>query len=253
MEETKGLAADLHDRPIPDPPRPAVWIHRVERPALVLGSTQREQDLVEVAGWDAHGDGEAAPEICRRRSGGGLVTLLPGNDLWIDVVLPATSRLWVDDVGEAALWLGDVWAATLGTILPDARIVVDRGAADATIGQSALPVRVHRGPLRARDAGRLVCFAGLGPGEVTVAGRKVVGLSQRRTRSSARFQTVMTWSWPGRWIAPQLSHESLLAAGLDRPAVIDLAAGLPRSALGPTRRPAEGSVVAAFLQHLPRP
>ncbi len=34
----------------------------------------------------------------------------------------------------------------------------------------------------------LVCFAGLGPGEVTVDGRKLVGISQRRTRAGARFQ-----------------------------------------------------------------
>jgi lipoate-protein ligase A len=31
----------------------------------------------------------------------------------------------------------------------------------------------------------VLCFAGLGAGEVTVAGRKVVGMSQRRERSGA--------------------------------------------------------------------
>ena len=35
----------------------------------------------------------------------------------------------------------------------------------------------------------MVCFDGLGPGEVTSRGAKVVGVSQRRTRLAARFQT----------------------------------------------------------------
>jgi hypothetical protein len=40
-----------------------------------------------------------------------------------------------------------------------------------------------------------VCFAGLGPGEVTVDGRKVVGLSQRRTREAALFQCCAALRW----------------------------------------------------------
>ena len=40
-----------------------------------------------------------------------------------------------------------------------------------------------------------MCFAGLGPGEVTVDGRKVVGISQRRTRAAARFQCVVLERW----------------------------------------------------------
>lgn len=35
------------------------------------------------------------------------------------------------------------------------------------------------------------CFAGLGPGEVSVGGRKVVGLSQRRTRQGAVFHCAL--------------------------------------------------------------
>ncbi|MGH9041248.1 MAG: hypothetical protein ACRDZ3_13570, partial [Acidimicrobiia bacterium] len=42
----------------------------------------------------------------------------------------------------------------------------------------------------------VVCFAGLGPGEVTdAAGRKVVGLSQRRTRGHTRFQCCVLLRW----------------------------------------------------------
>jgi lipoate-protein ligase A len=46
-----------------------------------------------------------------------------------------------------------------------------------------------------------ICFAGLGPGEVTVNGRKVVGVSQRRTRKGALFQTAALLRWdPGRLV-----------------------------------------------------
>ncbi len=47
------------------------------------------------------------------------------------------------------------------------------------------------------ESGR-ACFAGLGPGEVTIGGRKAVGISQRRTRAGARFQCVAYERWdPG--------------------------------------------------------
>ena len=47
-----------------------------------------------------------------------------------------------------------------------------------------------------------VCFAGLGPGEVTVGGRKVVGLSQRRIREAVLFQCCVAQRWePERLLA----------------------------------------------------
>ena len=258
VTETSGAAADLHDRPVPVAPRPEIWIHHVVRPALVLGSTQ---DPLGVLGdiatparaspaVDTPGQGDREPgddagddtvEICRRRSGGGLVSLLPGNDLWIDLVLPATSDLWLDDVGLAADWVGRTWAAALTVVLAE------------SMGGPAPPVEVHRGPLLHRPAGRLVCFAGLGPGEVTVGGAKVVGVSQRRTRTAARFQTVMTWTWPGRWLAPRLSETALEAAGLDRADIVSLPAGLPRSVVAGASAPTVAAVRSAFLTRVPEP
>ncbi len=41
----------------------------------------------------------------------------------------------------------------------------------------------------------LVCFAGVGPGEVLVGGRKAVGISQRRTKEWARFQCAAYRRW----------------------------------------------------------
>jgi hypothetical protein len=46
-----------------------------------------------------------------------------------------------------------------------------------------------------------VCFAGLGPGEVTRNGAKVVGISQRRTRHAARFQCAVLHRWDVEGIA----------------------------------------------------
>ncbi len=164
IEHTMGSAGMFHSRPPPSPLRPTVWIHRVDRPALVLGSTQRAP-LV-----DADGAERAGVEVCQRRSGGGLVYVDPDTSLWIDVIVPRGHSLWSDDVGLAFNWVGETWAAALTSIgLPG-------------------PTRVHAGKLMHPDWGRVICFAGLGPGEVVVGGRKVVGLSQRRTRDMARFQ-----------------------------------------------------------------
>jgi lipoate-protein ligase A len=53
----------------------------------------------------------------------------------------------------------------------------------------------HDGPLVCTPWCRQICFAGLGPGEVTVDGRKVVGLAQRRTRAGALFQCAALLRW----------------------------------------------------------
>jgi lipoate-protein ligase A len=69
---------------------------------------------------------------------------------------------------------------------------------------------------------RSVCFAGLGPGEVTVGGRKVVGISQRRRRDGALFQCAALLAWDARATAAALGLPSAAVAEL-----AGLAAGLP--------------------------
>ncbi len=228
MTRTSGPAGPVHHRAVPDPVRPEVWIHAVDRPALVLGSAQ---SLALVHQDRAEADGV---EVVRRRSGGGLVALVPGNDLWVDLVLPRTSALWCDDVGRAFTWLGRTWAGVLA----------DR------LGPGAGPVVVHPGPLLRRRAGAVLCFAGLGPGEVTVAGRKVVGLSLRRWRTGCRFQCAMTWRWEpdrvGRYLDPGALGAALAADGLD---LASLPIGLPDGVAAP---PPE-AVADALLAALPDP
>lgn len=172
IERTLGPAGAFHHRPPPSPLRPTVWIHRVDRPALVLGSTQRAP-LIDTARAERDG-----LEVCQRRSGGGLVVVDPDTSLWIDAFVPRGHDLWSDDVGLAFDWVGQTWATALRSALTP----TTTGAGERH------GVTVHRGRLRQADWGRVICFAGIGPGEVSVDGRKVVGLSQRRTHDVARFQ-----------------------------------------------------------------
>jgi lipoate-protein ligase A len=195
-----GAAADFHAREVPTPAERAVWCLEPDRPALVLGSTQRDATV------DREACARAGVEVVRRRSGGGAVLLVPGDVLWVDVVVPAGDPLWADDIGVAAQWLGDAWAAALAAT----------GVDGAT---------VHRGPLVRAPWSDVVCFAGLGPGEVTVAGRKVVGISQRRTRHAARFQCAAALAWDPAALVALLSPPRPTAADL-----ADVAAGVPVAA-----------------------
>jgi lipoate-protein ligase A len=185
VERRHGLARDLHDTsaqtPLPDPPGGPAPGERVkrrvrllspDRPALVLGSAQPERDVnVEAAA-------SAGVDVVRRRSGGGAVLLGPGTTttLWVDLTIPAGDPLWEADIGRAAWWVGAAWAA----------------AVEATAGG---PVEAWRGAMRRSEWSARVCFAGLGPGEVLLGGRKVVGVSQRRTRHGALFQSVALLEW----------------------------------------------------------
>jgi lipoate-protein ligase A len=190
----RGGAGEFHARPLPDPAERALWWFEVERPALVLGSTQ-QFDVV-----DAGAASAAGVEVVRRRSGGGAVLVEPDRTVWLDVVLPAGDPLWEEDVGGAFHWLGQVWAAAL---------------ADA----AGLSASVHVGSLVRSEWSRLVCFAGLGPGEVTVAGRKAVGISQRRTRQAARFQCAAV----SRWAPDEIAGLLALDPGERRRLAADLA------------------------------
>lgn len=159
----RGSAATFHALEPTGEHRQAWWLD-VDQPALVLGSTQPE--LVA----DAQACAAAGVQVVRRRSGGGAVLLLPGECAWLDVVVPRDDPLWHDDIGESMWWLGQVWAEALDVL----------GCSD---------VAVHRGPLQHTPWSRLVCFDGLGAGEVTINGQKAVGISQRRTRHWARLQS----------------------------------------------------------------
>ncbi len=183
-----------------------------DAPALILGSAQP------IAAADLDACARAGVEVVRRTSGGGAVLVRPGAVLWVDIVVPAGDPLWEPDVARAFFWLGEAWAAALGAVAPmragarGAFAPMATGALGVPAGACAVAPRgterspgglapddglrlghyeVHRGPAEATRWSRQVCFAGLGQGEVTVARRKVVGISQRRTRAGSLFQSAV--------------------------------------------------------------
>ncbi len=170
VRSSTGTAADLHHREIPEQVKRLVWTHQIQRRALVLGSTQASTEARPSEDLDA-----AGIEVLRRRSGGGAVLVQP-YDTWIDVLIGNDDPLWDHDVSRAFLWIGGVWQRALAKL-------------------GVTPTLVHSGPMKNKEWGRHLCFAGLGPGEVSgVNGRKIVGLSQRRTRTVARFQTMVPYA-----------------------------------------------------------
>lgn len=168
VEVRRGSAQELHDLLPPEPPTPCVWVCEPTSTAVVRGSTQRDLPLGPGADRDP---GTGGFEVAQRRSGGGLVLVDPDATVWIDAVVPHGHPQWHDDVGVAMHWMGETWVRALEGL--------------------GLEASVHRGPLRRGRFGHLVCSASLGPGEVVDGGgRKLVGISQRRTRDWARLQTI---------------------------------------------------------------
>lgn len=152
--------------------------------ALVLGSHQPAEM------WDPDALAAAGFGTARRRSGGSAVLVGAGRVTWVDFLIPAGDALWDDDVGRAAWWVGELWASVVA------------GS------------EVWKGPMRRNEWSEAVCFAGLGPGEVTVGGRKVVGVCQRRTPRGALFQTAALLRWSAEEYAALLARPVGDPAGL---------------------------------------
>jgi lipoate-protein ligase A len=142
---------------------PEVWWCDFSDAAMVLGSRQTDDvlDLVACA--------RAGLAVVRRRSGGGAVLLRPDAVVWVDVVLP--HGIAPDDVRRSMEWIGERWRDAIEPDVP-----------------TGVGLSVHAGAVLSSPWSDHVCFAGIGPGEVLAGGRKLVGLSQRRTRDGIRIQ-----------------------------------------------------------------
>ena len=151
-------------------PRRHAVARQVAQPTVVLGSTQRPEVV------DAVRATEEGVAVVRRRGGGGAVLLRPGDHLWVEAWIPRDDPLWEADVAVAAEWVGAWWSDALGT----------SGAVDRV---------VHRGRAVPGPHGALVCFSGRGPGEVFRAERKVMGISQWRSREGSLFHTCAYAHW----------------------------------------------------------
>ncbi len=228
VDERIGPPAELHgswpsvDR---DPAVRRVGLCRPTHAAVVLGSTQ-SPEVVDAAAAEA-----AGLQVVRRRSGGGAVLVTPDDPVWVDVWIPSGDPLWSSDVTAAFGWLGTAWAEAL-----------------SRIGLGGVGVQ-GPAPGACTRWSSLVCFGGVGAGEVTVDGRKIVGLAQRRNRSGAWFHGACLL----RWDPTELLEVLDLSPG-ERAAA---ASGLAAAVTGVTDAPDPGSsttrddVTAALLSSLP--
>jgi len=209
VEMFHGQVGEFHAADLLAAGRPRVVVCAAAGAALVLGSRQRH-DVV-----DLEACSRAGIDVVKRRSGGGAVLVEPGAMCWFDVVVPADDRRFqsvAGDVEASMRWLGRHVATALGAL----------GVGD---------LAVYDGPMARGRVAQLVCFAGLGPGEVLVAGRKLVGISQRRTRLGSRFQCMVHTAWSPQHLVDLLAPPRPDIAELASVAVVtaEVAAGLPES------------------------
>ena len=169
MERRCATTADLHTS----------WPDETQRSWRTIGICRPTGPATLVFGSARGGlSTRAGVETAKRSSGGGAVLIAPGAQVWVDVWLPRGDPLWEDDIVRSSTWLGRAWCDALSEL----------GVGD---------LEVHEGRLFRTEMSDLICFAGLGPGEVTWRGRKLVGISQRRVKQGARFQSVSPLELPG--------------------------------------------------------
>ncbi len=206
VEEIGGDISSFLRRDVTAGTGPSLWWFRSARPTLILGSSQ------DVADVDQQACERLGVEVVRRRSGGGAV-LATGDLLWVDIVVPVDHPLWVDDVSRSAVLVGERWQLALASLGID-------------------DLHVHDGPMVNTRWSQQICFAGVGPGEVCdAAGRKTVGISQRRTRDGARLQCGLYRRWDAALHASLFAEETMVAGDLDRIATFDVDDGQLAAAL----------------------
>lgn len=183
----RGSAAELHALAFPETDAAQVWVLHPSGPAIVMGSAQKPEAFV--------GDFDGAGvELAPRRSGGGAVFIDPDATVWVDVLAPRGSRWWSDDLAQTFLAVGHAWNRALAACGVEGAVFADA-------------------PAKVAEA-RLACWAGLGWGEVTVEGVKIVGLSQRRTRWGARIQGMAVIDGGAGQVADWLDVDAPLRADI---------------------------------------
>ncbi|HZT95508.1 MAG TPA: hypothetical protein VFB34_01600 [Chloroflexota bacterium] len=150
-------------------------------------------------------DGRRTATVLRRPTGGGAVLTGPGL-LAGEAALPAGHPLLTGDVVEDYRWLGSVWCSAL----------MGLGVRPALVGVAEARRSVKT--VDPEDDLRLACFGLLSPFEVTVNGRKLVGLSQVRRRGGVVFSWAIHTLMPPSDLACRLdlprSRQEALASGL---------------------------------------
>jgi lipoate-protein ligase A len=203
---------------------PTVWWHSTNRPTLILGAGQ-SLNQVNRAACEA-----AGVLLVKRQAGGAAVYAGPGV-LGLDVALPPDHPLVLPDVVETYRWLGEVWLAALAPLGVRGRLVSVQEARAQVPGPFA-------------QFTRMACFGSLSPYEVTLGGRKLVGLAQVRRRGRALLQAGIHLGFDAHGLSSLLASDD--PAGLAG-ALADAAVGLAEVAPGNL---AEADVMSAFAQAL---
>jgi lipoate-protein ligase A len=209
--------------PIRSMPTRRALVRRVDRRTLILGSSQSLDPF----------DASALERVggpVRRRSGGGAVLVTPEDPLWIDFWVPRADPLFDADVNRAFGWVGDTWMRAL-----------------ASLGSAELSV--HDTKLVSTEWSPVVCFAGVGPGEVLAGRHKVVGLSQWRGKEGALFSSAAYRVWDPEEIVSFLALSEV--ERVEAAATLSMAARGVNDLLGQVL--GGDTLVRAVLDELPEP
>lgn len=161
----EGTAQSLHDYR-PDDLGIQALVELVPRTeALVFGAAQRsEAELLRRAEVYPH-------EIALRDSGGGVVAVGPTEQIWFGLYLRAKEGFLADDYSKQLVSLGEAVGVAL----------TEHGMEGVSVTRSSyLP-----------DVAKSLCFAGQSYGEILVFGKKLVGLSLRRSKTWSVFHVMI--------------------------------------------------------------
>jgi lipoyl(octanoyl) transferase len=196
---------------------PTLRFYEWGSPWVSLGSGQQSSDLdrsrIEAKGWG----------VLRRTSGGTAV--LHQGQLGYALVLPTTHRLWQGDLVESYERLAEPLRLALD------RLGIESEPASATMRAEA--------KMNALTLAERICFAALGPFELMVDGRKVVGNSQiRRRRASTQHGVIQ--------LVGGQSELAEVVAGASLPERLELARFVSER-VGPVTNDRADSVVSSAL------
>jgi lipoate-protein ligase A len=164
--------------------QPAIRWYVMDRPALILGSSQRLAEVDRIAC-------ESAGVTVHRRRSGGTAVYTDRTLLSLDVALPTGHRLLPQNVTAAYRWFGEVWRGALQRLGVHSYAIEDA------------PARALNASLD--PAVKQVCFGGVSPYEVLMNRRKLVGLAQVRRRPGGLLQAGIYLRWEPDRISSLLS------------------------------------------------
>jgi|TARA_B100001094_G_scaffold125504_1_gene121485 lipoate-protein ligase A len=170
IEIKRSETALAHEANLDEWLTPTIWVIEPRDTCLVLGKSEREKPFLNLNYLK-----EKGINLTTRQSGGGAVLVAPNDILWVDVFVPQSSNFWENDITKASIWVGGIWHDALKRL--------------------DVASYLYEGKFERSRASDLVCFAGKGPGEILIDEKKILGISQRRSRLGARFQCALIINW----------------------------------------------------------